>query len=141
MKKTLVLLLLLLVAVFVVACGSDVPAKTTTRDTTEVPAVTTPMQTEGTIPTTTTKSTVTTPDAPVVTTAPKGEKLVAEDYTVVLNGKEWVKPEIDTSKFNVIGTGMSAVTQINTKYGGYNKNYVLVNAAGEKTEASNTEVR
>jgi len=138
MKKALVLIMILLVALCVVACGSDTPAETTGANTT---AVTTPAQTEGTTPTTTTKTTTTTPDAPVVTTPPAGEKLETEDYTAILNGEEWVKSEVDTSKFDIFGTGMSAVTQITKDYGGYTKNYTIVNAAGEKVAADAQDVR
>jgi len=131
--------MILLVALCVVACGSETPVATTGADTTD-PAVTTPTQAEGTTPTTTTKTTTTTPE-PVVTTAPAGEKLETENYTAILNGAEWVKDDVDVSKFQIFGTGVSAVNQINAKFGGYRKNYFLVNEAGEKTESSNTEVR
>ena len=140
MKKAFVLIMILLVALCVVACGSTTPAETTS-DTT---AVITPGSTEGNTPNTTTPTTtVIVPDSEpaVVTTAPAGEKLVTDDYTAVLNGAEWVKDDVDTSKFDIFGTGVSAVTQINSNYGGYKKNYTLVNAAGEKVETTNSDVR
>jgi len=136
--------MILLVALFVVACGSEKPAETTGANTT---VITTPGATVGTTPTTnpTTpaiSSVILTDTAPaVVTTAPAGEKLVTEDYTAILNGEEWVKSEVDTSKYDIFGTGISAVTEISKNYGGYKKNYTIVNEAGEKTEASSTDVR
>ena len=141
MKKALVLIMILVVALFVVACGSETPAETTGADTT---VITTPGSTEGTTPTTT-KTNIST-GAPesnpaVVTTAPKGEQLVTDEYTAILNGEEWVKSEVDTSKFDIFGTGISAVTEISKNYGGYKKNYLIVNEAGEKTEASSSDIR
>ena len=139
MKKALVLIMILLVAICIVACGTTTPAETTGADTT-APAVTTGTP-DGTTPTTTTKTVVTNSDPAVVTTVPAGEKLETEDYTAILNGDEWVKSEVDTSKFDIFGTGVSAVTKINSTYGGYKKNYTIVNADGTKTEASNSDVR
>ena len=139
MKKALVLIMILLVAICIVACGTTTPAETTGADTT-APAVTTGTP-DGTTPTTTTKTVVTNSDPAVVTTVPAGEKLETEDYTAILNGDEWVKSEVDTSKFDIFGTGVSAVTKINSTYGGYKKNYTIVAADGTKTEASNSDVR
>ena len=142
MKKALLLIMILLVALCVVACGSEKSAESTAQDTTasNTSVTTTPAVTEGTTPTTT-KTNTDTPAAPVVTTAPKGEKVETENYTAILNGEEWVTPDADTSKYTVIGTGISAVTQINTKFGGYKKTYTFVSKDGTKSEISNTEVR
>ena len=138
MKKALVLIMILLVAICVVACGSSKPAETTAAVTT---VATTPAQTEGTVPATTTQTTVDTPDAPVVTTAPAGEKVETEDYTAILNDEEWVKSEVDTSKFDIFGTGATAVSQINSKYNGYKKTYTIVNETGETVEAAANDVK
>ena len=141
MKKALVLIMILLVAICVVACGSSTPAETTTVDTT---AAITPGSTEDITPTTTTVTTTTIiPDSnpAVVTTAPAGEKVETVDYTAVLNSEKWTTSEADGIKFDIFGTGVDAVTKVNSKFGGYKKNYTLVNANGEKSEISNTEVR
>ena len=151
MKKAFLLLMILLVAICVVACGSETPAETTGVDTTSVvtESTTAPDVTDGTNDTigTTQNNTVVTTTVPttttaVVTTLPiTGEKLETADYTAILNGQEWVKTDLDTSKFDIFGTGVDAVTQVNTKFGGYKKNYTLVKADGEKVASSNSEVR
>ena len=124
MKKALVLIMILLVAICVVACGSETPAETTENTTA---GITTTGTTEGTTPETTKTdftSAILYDTVPVVvTTAPTGEKLETEDYTAVLNGDEWTKSEVDTSKFDIFGTGVSAISQISTGYNGYTKNY------------------
>ena len=143
MKKALVLIMILLVAICIVACGTTTPAETTGADTT-APAVTTGT-TDGTTPTTTNTavtSVILTDSKPaVVTTAPAGEKVETVDYTAVLNGEKWTTSEADKHNFDIFGTGVDAVTKVNSKFGGYKKNYTLVNANGEKSEISNTEVR
>ena len=139
MKKAFVLIMILLVAICVVACGTSTPAETTGSDTT-APAVTTPGATEGTTPTTTTV--ILTDSKPaVVTTAPAGEIVETQDYTAVLNGEKWATDDDSAPKFDIIGTGVDAVSKINSKFGGYKKNYTLVSANGEKSEISNTNVR
>ena len=139
MKKAFVLIMILLVAICVVACGTSTPAETTGSDTT-APAVTTPGATEGTTPTTTTV--ILTDSKPaVVTTAPAGEIVETQDYTAVLNGEKWTTDDDSAPKFDIIGTGVDAVSKINSKFGGYKKNYTLVSANGEKSEISNTNVR
>ena len=131
--------MILLVAICVVACGTSTPAETTGSDTT-APAVTTPGATEGTTPTTTTV--ILTDSKPaVVTTAPAGEIVETQDYTAVLNGEKWATDDDSAPKFDIIGTGVDAVSKINSKFGGYKKNYTLVSANGEKSEISNTNVR
>ena len=167
MKKALVLIMILLVAICVVACGSDTPAETTGADTTAPAVTTTKGADEGTLPTTTkgadknttpattpvttpagttvVTTTVATNSAPtVVTTKPttvEGGKLETDDYVAILNGAEWTKSEADAPKYDLFGTGYSLVTQVVSQYPGYNKTYYVVGANGEKVTAETKDVR
>ena len=154
MKKALLLIMILLVALCVVACGGSDNTTSTTAASTSGNAVTTTaadgttnntvVTTDGTVTTTAgvVSTAISTPEGtPTVTTAPAGELLETEDYTAVLNGNEWVKSEVDTSKYDMFGTGASLINQIGSTYNGYKKTYYTLDENGEKVESSATAIK
>lgn len=120
MKK--ILCLLILVAMLlptVVGCGSS---SVTTADTTG----TSPNTTVATTPNTTPESaTVTTPKEPEPA-LPEGELVVKPNYTAVLNDEVWTGGSVDTSAYDMSGTGTDIYQYVNTNYKEYKRTYNIL---------------
>ena len=101
--KKIICLLLLIAMLLPTAVGCGTESTTTTATTT---TGTTP-ETSGTTPAVTTPNTtgVTTPETPEVM-LPEGERLVKDSYTAVLNDEVWTGGSVDTSAYDMSGTGV-----------------------------------
>ncbi len=126
MKKVMLVVLLLLVAMTLIACGSDDnttpdPSSSSTPGVSDTPGVTS--------------------TAPVTSDDPDAKVEKTEDYTAVLRDFDWVSDEIDYGSFQYFGSGSAVANDINKDYGGYVKNFYLVGEDGNKTSVSSAEVR
>jgi len=136
MKKFLCLLVLIAMLLPTVAgCGSSTPTTTTAETTTG----TTPETTTGTTPETPTVTTPgttaeSTPKAPEVE-LPEGERLVKNYYTAVLNDEVWTDTGVDSSKYDMSGTGVDIYQKMNTEYKDYARTYIITEN-GVETEYS-----
>jgi len=140
MKKALLLIMVLLVAVCIVACGSETPAQTTGADTTAT--TTAPGTPGGTTPTTPAVNTTTPTTTAVVTVETTGKQIVTEDYTATLNEFEWViSDDVDYSAFDYSGTGITVVSSLSADYNGYKKTWYQIGSDGTKTEISGSVAR
>ena len=120
MKKICLVLLLALLICLCVACNE--------------PAVTIGDPSDSTSVGTTSSDNGTTPELP------EGEKVVHENYTAVLNDADWVASEVDTSSFDLFGTGSSIYSSGNIKYQSYKRSYVM-EVDGEEKKLSFSEIK
>ena len=139
MKKALLVLAVLLVALLALAsCGGETATTTTvgteittqpTGTTTDAPVITTPVSSQ----------------EQIVTTAPAGpepDPIVTDDYTAIPREFEWVVDgNIDYSKFTYSGSGIEIGQYISKNYNGYKKTYTTVDADGKTVEISATDVK
>jgi len=128
-KKLLLIVALLVLALALVACGT--PASTTldNEGTTAAPGTT---EAGG--------ETVTTTKTPPTTEDPGAKLETTEDYTAVLDESEWThKTDINVNDFQFFGSGTEVTTQIGLKY--KNRTWYLLGEDGKKTEVKYAEVR
>ena len=132
MKKLLLIVMLLVLAIAMVACADS----TTTTDGTKT--TTAPTTTAG--KTTTDNGATTTQNPPTTTADPSVKTEKTENYTAVLNEAKWEGTgDIDTSKFEYFGSGTDVVSKIGLKY--KNRTWYLAAADGTTTKISATEVK
>ena len=134
MKKTLILLVLLMAAVLLFSCN-DGTQTTSTSDSTNEAAGTS--DASGTTAQETTTDTDT--DIPGIDDDAVTEK--DDDYTAVINEEEWVNDGTDYSSFSFMGSGAEVKSDIDKKYVGNAIQYYLVGEDGKSTEISAISVR
>lgn len=125
MKKLWILLMFLVLAVSLIACGDKTETTTSADETTTADVVTT-TATETTVP----------PTTPPTTDALEE----TDDYTAVLNGEVWDQGNaVDTDEFVLCGSGSDVATKIALQY--KNRKYYLKNDDGSKTEIKYADVK